>query len=316
MMTTQQHRAQSRDRYPADDDQGAEDGEVGELPPPGMGRGPPPGMMAPPSGSRFPPIPTGGRTSQPRPGFDEPMLASAAIPANRPSLLSADATSEEVRATANSRRWWRRGCSGRTAPGGVKTASNKRYSWFRGDLTSPPKKKLGWGRSLKPQQAPPPKKEENEEEEEKKVEKEKEEEEEKPPSRPPSAPPVAIEKKAAPTKEEAPTMDDKELKKLKAAENRLKTTKAALVAQMDRVDETVVELEKELEALVDQRRLEKQKDKEDRDGDSSDLHVTRDARRNFFETDYKPQRSKENSENCSWKKETKKLESWRIASAS
>ena len=89
MMMTQQHRAQSRDRYPAaDDDQGAEDGEVGELPPPGMGRGPPPGMMAPPSGSRFPPIPTGGRTSQPRPGFDEPLLASAAIPANRPSLLA------------------------------------------------------------------------------------------------------------------------------------------------------------------------------------------------------------------------------------
>ena len=70
-------------------------------------------------------------------------------------------------------------------------------------------------------------------------------------------------------------MDDKELKKLKAAENRLKTTKAALVAQMDRVDETVVELEKELEALVDQRRLEKQKDKEDRDGDSSDLRYAR-----------------------------------------
>jgi hypothetical protein len=41
MMTTQQHRAQSRDRYPAaDDDQGAEDGEVGELPPPGDGKRP------------------------------------------------------------------------------------------------------------------------------------------------------------------------------------------------------------------------------------------------------------------------------------
>jgi len=276
MMMTQQHRAQSRDRYPAaDDDQGAEDGEVGELPPPGMGRGPPPGMMAPPSGSRFPPIPTGGRTSQPRPGFDEPIMASAAMPANRPSLLAQ--TQHQKKYVPPQIPGDGGGGSAPVGPppGVLKPPATSGIRGSEGDLTSPSKKKLGWGRSLKPQQAPPPKKEENEEEEEKKVEKEKEEEEEKPPSRPPSAPPVAIEKKAAPTKEEAPTMDDKELKKLKAAENRLKTTKAALVAQMDRVDETVVELEKELEALVDQRRLEKQKDKEDRDGDSSDLRYAR-----------------------------------------
>lgn len=275
MMMTQQQRAQSRDRYPADDDHVAEDGEVGELPPPGMGRGPPPGMMAPPSGSRFPPIPTGGRTSQPRAGFDEPAMASAAIPANRPSLLAQ--TQHQKKYVPPQIPGDGGGGSAPVGPppGVLKPPTTSGIRGSEGDLTSPSKKKLGWGRSLKPQQAPPPKKEENEEDEEKKVEKEKEEEEEKPPFRLPSAPPVAIEKKAAPTKEEAPTMDDKELKKLKAAENRLKTTKAALVAQMDRVDETVVELEKELEALVDQRRLEKQKDKEDRDGDSSDLRYAR-----------------------------------------
>ena len=207
MMTTQQHRAQSRDRYPAaDDDQGAEDGEVGELPPPGMGRGPPPGMMAPPSGSRFPPIPTGGRTSQPRPGFDEPIMASAAMPANRPSLLAQ--TQHQKKYVPPQIPGDGGGGSAPVGPppGVLKPPATSGIRGSEGDLTSPSKKKLGWGRSLKPQQAPPPKKEENEEEEEKKVEKEKEEEEEKPPSRPPSAPPVAIEKKAAPTKEEAPTI--------------------------------------------------------------------------------------------------------------
>ena len=93
--------------------------------------------------------------------------------------------------------------------------------WFEAELTSPTKKKLGWGRSLKTQHAPVPKKEEKEEEEEEKKEKVKEEEEEKPPSRPPSAPPVVIEKKAMVKEEVTPSIDDKELKSSKA-ENRLK----------------------------------------------------------------------------------------------
>ena len=293
MMTQQPHhhaRAHSRDRFAAEDNQ-AEDGELGELPPPGMGRGLPPGMMAPPPGSRFPPIPTGGRTSQPRPGFDEPSTANAAIPANRPSLLAQ--TQHQKKYVPPPIPGEGSGSAPVGPPPGVLKPPAIGDGGSGGDLTSPSKKKLGWGRSLKPQQAPTPKKEEKEEEEEeKKVEKEKEkeknDEDEKPPSRPPSAPPV-IEKKT-------PTMDDSELKKLKAAENRLKTTKAALVAQMDRVDETVVELEKELEALVDQRRLEKQKDKEDRDGDASDLRYARretEALRNRLQTAEKQREQRE-----------------------
>ena len=268
MMNQQQQQqrtnAQSRDRYPISDD-----GEDGELPPPGMGRGLPPGMTRPTPESKFPPIPTGGRTSHPRPGFDEPATSNATIPANRPSLL-AQTQHQKKHAPPSIPGDGAAGALG-PPPGVLKPPTG---GGSEAELTSPTKKKLGWGRSLKTQHAPVPKKEEKEEEEEKK-EKVKEEEEEKPPSRPPSAPPVVIEKKAMVKEEVTPSIDDKELKKLKALENRLKTTKTALVAQMDRVDETVVELEKELEALVDQRRLEKQKDKEDRDGEASDLRYAK-----------------------------------------
>ena len=260
MMNQQQQQrtnAQSRDRYPISDD-----GEDGELPPPGMTR--------PPPESKFPPIPTGGRTSHPRPGFDEPATSNATIPANRPSLL-AQTQHQKKHAPPSIPGEGGAGALG-PPPGVLKPPTG---GGSEAELTSPTKKKLGWGRSLKTQHAPVPKKEEKEEEEEEKKEKVKEEEEEKPPSRPPSAPPVVIEKKAMVKEEVTPSIDDKELKKLKAAENRLKTTKTALVAQMDRVDETVVELEKELEALVDQRRLEKQKDKEDRDGEASDLRYAK-----------------------------------------
>ena len=144
------------------------------------------------------------------------------------------------------------------------------------------KTKFGWGRSLKPVTS---KKEDEEENEEEKTKDEDNEEEDKHPSRPPSAQPTVASidnEKKVPLTQKADgeagnedQIDDVEQKKLKAAENRLKTTKAALVAQMDRVDETVIELEKELEALVDARRLEKQKDKEDKDGDAADLRFAK-----------------------------------------